>query len=320
MAKFEKNLLFGGVFGTHTEKNEDGSVISPDKFHVRFYWDFLEDGVLAQIKGTKLSVLMVLLMHSDKNLRSFPSIKRISKLTAYSEESVSKAISELIEFGLVSRKQERSSNGTFKKNIYTLFPEAAAHQELQYYEEPDISLLESVNIQEPLANEKVAACKEESQFVPTTQIYEEVNDEITVVAAEINNDYLGQEVVISDEVHTALFGFSRQEQDLVEHCKNMATDREFFGEVAQFIGFNEWLLYVREALKVGKNPIDSLYNVYRHFIGKPIRNLIGALRYELNVGWNKAVSIFNKEKLKPLCQDSPKQEFTFYNWLAKPSC
>jgi hypothetical protein len=119
MSKKQK-LLFGGVFATHTEWNENGEVVERDEFHMRLYWDLWHSGAMMNLKGAKLHVLLTIAMHADKNAKGFPSVRRLQSLLPYNKNAINTAIKELIELGYLERTQERGENGLFAHNIYKI--------------------------------------------------------------------------------------------------------------------------------------------------------------------------------------------------------
>lgn len=114
-------LLFGGVFATHTEWDENGNVVERDEFHTRLYWELWTSGAMKNLKGPRLHVLLTIVQHSDRNGEGFPGIRRMAELLPYNKDTIAKTVRELIELGFLERdEQQRSEEGKFQDIKYRI--------------------------------------------------------------------------------------------------------------------------------------------------------------------------------------------------------
>lgn len=149
----KQKLLFGGVFATHTEWNENGEVVERDEFHMRVYWDLWNSGAMMKLKGAKLHVLLSIAMHADKNAECFPGVRYLATILPYNKNAISEAIKELIELGFLVRDQKRKEGGKFDHNNYKI-----------KYSSPRPENRDTVETEE---NQEVEPCPENTDTVKT---------------------------------------------------------------------------------------------------------------------------------------------------------
>jgi len=90
-------------------------------FYLKINVDFRN--ILKDLKGATLAVFMTIALHMDSEMRSFPSIKRISELTGYDRKTVIKSIRYLESLGFIE-KQKRYHKSTLyiiKAFVYPLY-------------------------------------------------------------------------------------------------------------------------------------------------------------------------------------------------------
>jgi hypothetical protein len=84
--------------------------------------------IIHLFKKAKLSVFLVLILHSDKEGLSFPSYDLLEKETGYNRSTIARALDELCEMKIdgkrvLMRYRERNENGMFVgSNRYRIFP------------------------------------------------------------------------------------------------------------------------------------------------------------------------------------------------------
>ena len=112
---------FGGIF-TSTEQrlNADGTSETTVDFYIRLNRNLRDSGMLAQLKGAPLAVLISLMLYSDAEGTAFPSAERLGRDTGYHRNTVIQACRMLEEMGWIERRQLRSEEGTYAHTVYTL--------------------------------------------------------------------------------------------------------------------------------------------------------------------------------------------------------
>jgi DNA-binding Lrp family transcriptional regulator len=118
MEKNQKPII-GGIFGTHTEWDENGNVTVKDDFHLRIYWDLFHSGAIKKLKGNMFQVYITIAMHLDTRGEGWPTQQRIADLLDLSRNTVGTAIKQLEKDGFITREKIRTS-GKFDNTIYKI--------------------------------------------------------------------------------------------------------------------------------------------------------------------------------------------------------
>jgi DNA-binding transcriptional regulator YhcF (GntR family) len=116
----EKKPIIGGIFGTHTEWDENGNVTVKDDFHLRIYWDLWHTGAMKRLKGNMLHVYLTIAMHLDRRGEGWPTQAQIAKLCGINRDTVGTAIKKLVKEGFIEAEKVRSKNGKFDNTVYKI--------------------------------------------------------------------------------------------------------------------------------------------------------------------------------------------------------
>jgi predicted transcriptional regulator len=134
----EKKPIIGGIFGTHTEWDENGNVTVKDDFHLRIYWDLWHSGAMKRLKGNMLHVYLTIAMHLDRRGEGWPTQAQIAKLCGINRDTVGTAIKKLVKEGFIEAEKVRSKNGKFDNTVYKIkFVPQPKEEEKNHVEKSD---------------------------------------------------------------------------------------------------------------------------------------------------------------------------------------
>ncbi len=76
--------------------------------------------LLPQMKGAPLSVYVTLCAHADAEGVCFPGVKRLVDTTGYDRASIFRALTKLIELGVIERHRRLTDQGDADSNLYRI--------------------------------------------------------------------------------------------------------------------------------------------------------------------------------------------------------
>lgn len=117
-----------GIFSSsETLLDADGGTEHRETIHLRIYKTILESGMLAELKGAPLSVLLAIALYANGKGKAWPSAYTLSQNTGYSENTVRAACRKLEDLGWIERQQQRNEGGLWSHTIYTIKAPANRH-------------------------------------------------------------------------------------------------------------------------------------------------------------------------------------------------
>jgi len=102
-----------------TYLRDDGTTFTREDVFVKLSVTF-RDNMLRKLKGAKLSVLLCIALHCNRNMAAWPSLALIAQETGYSEQSVRSAIQGLAEMRLVEISAQFNESGAQTSNNYRI--------------------------------------------------------------------------------------------------------------------------------------------------------------------------------------------------------
>jgi len=111
-----------GIFtSSETLLDADGGTKQRNTIHLRIYKSILKSGMLAELKGAPLSVLLAIALYADAEGKAWPSVSTLQRDTGYgSKNTIKKALSKLEDLGWIKRRQQRQEDGTWGRRIFTI--------------------------------------------------------------------------------------------------------------------------------------------------------------------------------------------------------
>lgn len=99
-----------------TYLRDDGTTFTREDIYVKLSVTF-RDTMLKRLKGPKLSVLLCIALHCNRDMAAWPSTKQIQEETGYSNRAVITAIEQLCGMGLLTKRQHKNG-GEYDNNRY----------------------------------------------------------------------------------------------------------------------------------------------------------------------------------------------------------